>query len=162
MMPHSARTPVRATLVALLAATAIFAGAVCAAPAMSPKAAIGARQASFKTMGAAMRTLTRQLRDGEPSRPEIAKAAQAIASASREQLHLFPAGSGASAGIPTSALPAVWTQRKAFDAQMARLVQETGKLAATSKGGDLAAIQAQVKATGAVCSACHRQFRSDS
>jgi cytochrome c556 len=132
-----------------------------AAPALSPQAAIEARRASFKKMGAAMKSLNGQFKSGSPSKAEVAKGAQAIALASRDQPKLFPAGSGASAGVPTDALPEIWKDRKTFDAQMLKLIQESNKLVAVSKGADLAAMEAQVKATGAVCGACHRQFRAD-
>jgi cytochrome c556 len=129
--------------------------------AISPKVAIETRRASFKKMGAAMKALNGQFKGGSPSKAEIATAAQAIALASRDQPKLFPAGSGASAGVPTDALPNIWTDRKTFDAQMTRLIQESNKMVAVSKGNDLSAMEAQVKATGAVCGSCHRQFRSD-
>jgi len=146
----------------MLAAT-LPALALAAAPASapSPQAAIAARQAGFKKMGAAMKALKAQLEAGAPAKDVMANAAHTIALTAPQQATLFPAGSGTSAGVKTDALPNIWTDRANFDALMVRLAAETGKLQAVATGGDVAAIAAQAKATGAACAACHRQFRAD-
>ena len=64
--------------------------------------------------------------------------------------------------MANDALTTIWSDRATFDAQMAKLIAESGKLVAVTNGGDVAAIRAQAKATGATCAACHRQFRADS
>ncbi|MGK2911602.1 MAG: c-type cytochrome [Sphingobium sp.] len=148
------------TLGAALAITGTLAAAPATAP--SPQAAIAARQAGYKKMGAAMKALNDQLKSGAPAKDVMVGAAKTIALTAREQGRLFPAGSGPTSGFKTDALPAIWTDRATFDGQMNRLVAESGKLLAAANGGDAAAIRAQVKATGATCSACHRQFRADS
>jgi len=113
-------------------------------------------------MGAAMKALNEQLKSDAPAKGPIAAYAQTIAATARGQGRLFPAGSGPTAGIKTDALPNIWTDRGTFDAQMNKLVAESGKLAAATSGGDMDAIRAQAKATGGVCAGCHRQFRADS
>lgn len=145
--------------VALVAAT-VPALAVMGAP-PSPQSAIPARQAGFKKMGAAFKALNEQLKTDAPAKPVMAAAAATVAATAREQARLFPAGSGPAAGVKTDALPAIWSDRATFDAQMARLLTESGKLVTVTNGGDATAIRAQVKATGATCAACHRQFRAD-
>lgn len=146
-------------MVAALAALGV-AGAVSAA-APTPQAAIAARHAGFKKMGAAMKALGDQLKSDAPAQPTMVAAARVIAATAREQAGLFPNGSGPGAGVKTEALPAIWSDRATFDAQMNRLIAESGKLAAVAAGGDVAAIRVQMKATGATCAACHRQFRAD-
>lgn len=146
--------------VAALALLALSAGTVAAA-AVAPKAAVATRQAGFKRMGAAFKTINDQLKTDAPAKDQIAAAARVVAATARAQPALFPPGSGASAGVPNDALPTVWSQRAVFDAQMAKLVAETGKLASVAAGGDVAAIREQTRATGAVCKACHTQFRAD-
>lgn len=138
----------------------VAAGSLAAAP-VGPKAAVAARQAGFKRMGAAFKVINDQLRTDAPAKDQMVAAARLIAATAQPQATLFPAGSGASAGVPTDALPAVWSDRAAFDAQMAKLVAESNKLVAVTAGGDVAAIRVQAKATGATCSGCHRQFRAD-
>lgn len=133
--------------------------APAAAPA--PKAAIAARQAGYKKMGAAMKALNDQLKSGAPVKATMVAAAQTIAATAREQSRLFPAGSGPTAGLSTDALPNIWTDRATFDGQMAKLIAESGKLVGVVNGGNVDAIRAQAKATGGTCAGCHRQFRAD-
>jgi cytochrome c556 len=144
-------------------ATLMVAGTLAAAPAAapSPQAAIAARQAGYKKMGAAMKAINDQLKTDAPAKAVMAPAAQTLAATAREQPKLFPAGSGPTAGVKTDALPNIWTDRKTFDAQMAKLIAESGKLVAVMNSGNIDAIRAQAKATGGTCAACHRQFRQD-
>jgi cytochrome c556 len=150
-----------AMLVAPLAAL-LMVGTLGAAPAApNPKAAIAARQAGYKKMGAAMKALNDQLKTDAPAKAVMIAAAQTIATTAREQPKLFPAGSGSTAGVATDALPGIWTDRATFDGQMGKLIAESGKLVAVTNGGNAHAIRAQAKATGGTCAACHRQFRAD-
>lgn len=158
------RRPMLALSGISLVALPVLAGSLTAAPAAAPapKAAIAARQAGYKKMGAAMKALNDQLKSGTPVKATMVAAAQMIAGTAREQPRLFPAGSGPTAGAPTDALPNIWTDRATFDGQMAKLIAESGKLVSTANSGTADAIRAQAKATGATCAACHRQFRADS
>lgn len=153
----------RISKLALLAISFAALGPLAAAPAAapSPKAAIAARQAGYKKMGAAMKALNDQLKTDAPAKATLVNAAQTLAMTARAQPPLFPAGSGPTAGVTTDALPNIWTERATFDAQMARMIAETGKLVSVVNGGNADAIRAQAKATGATCAACHRQFRAD-
>lgn len=146
-----------------LAALMVPALAMAASPAAAPavQSAIAHRQTGYKNMGAAMKALSGELKSAAPARDVMVRSAQTIAAVAREQGQLFPAGSGASSGFRTDALPNIWTDRATFDGLIGRLVTESGKLAAVASGGDAAAIGAQFKATGATCAACHRQFRAD-
>ena len=157
------RLPLLALFGLPLAAMPMMPVPLNAAPAAAPtpKAAIAARQAGYKKMGAAMKALNDQLKTGTPMKATMVGAAQTLAAAAREQPRLFPAGSGPTAGVPTDALPNIWTDRATFDGQMAKLIAESGKLIAVVNGGNVDAIRTQAKATGATCAACHRQFRAD-
>jgi cytochrome c556 len=160
----SFRRPMLALVGLCLIGLPMMAGPLTAAPAAAPapKAAIAARQAGYKKMGAAMKALNDQLKIDAPAKAAMLAAAQTLAATAREQPRLFPAGSGPTAGVPTDALPNIWTDRATFDAQMAKLIAESGKLVGVVNGGNTDAIRAQTKATGGTCAACHRQFRSDS
>jgi cytochrome c556 len=162
MTPKKALPKRTLTVLSIASAAALvtsFTAASAAGP--TPQAAITARQAGFKKIGGAMKTINDQIRSGAPGKETVLGAAQTINAAARQQGALFPAGSGASAGVKTDALPAIWNQRAAFDAQMDRLVAESAKLATIAGAGDASALAAQYRATGAVCAACHRQFRAD-
>lgn len=151
---------VRIVSFAGVAATLIFGSAVLAA-APTPQAAIVARQAGYKKMGAAMKALNEQLKSDTPAKAVMLDAARTIAATAPEQPKLFPVGSGASAGVKTDALPNIWTDRATFDAKMSSLIAESAKLVTVVNGGDVAAIRVQAKATGGTCAACHRSFRAD-
>ena len=146
------------TMSAVVLAASLAASAV-AAP--SAQDYVTARQAGFKKMATAYKALNDQLKSGSPNKAAIVASAQMVAATAREQPRLFPIGSGPAGGVKTDALPAIWTDRSNFDVQMAKLVGETAKLASLANGGDIDAIRAQTKATGAVCGACHRAFRAD-
>ncbi|MDE8652538.1 c-type cytochrome [Novosphingobium album (ex Liu et al. 2023)] len=150
-------------LVVAAAVTALVTAGTLAAAAPSPavKTAIATRQANFKKMGAAMKTLNEQLKADAPNKAAMAGAAKALLAAARAQPKLFPAGSGPSSGVKTEALANIWTDRATFDGQMTKLLGEANKLVGATSGGNADAIRAQYKATGASCSSCHRQFRAD-
>lgn len=62
--------------------------------------------------------------------------------------------------IKTRALPAVFSDTAKFKEAGDRLQTEAAKLAALSKGGDEAAIKAQIGAVGKACGGCHETFRA--
>jgi len=57
------------------------------------------------------------------------------------------------------ALPAIYDNSAKFKEHAARLENETSKLVSLSKGGDEAAVKAQIGAIGKACGACHDDFR---
>jgi len=140
-----------------IAALAVLFSSPVMAAAPAPQEIANARIAGFKKMGAAMKAI----KTGALDKAKMLAAVQTIAATSKGQGKLFPAGTGPTAGIKTDALPGIWTSRATFDANMAKLVGESAKLVTVVGAGNAAAVDAQVKAVGAVCSACHRQFRAD-
>ncbi|SDA21174.1 cytochrome c [Sphingomonas sp. NFR15] len=144
-----------------VAALAAILSAPVMAAAPAPQDVVNARVAGFKKMGGAMKAIGDQVKSGTPDKAATLAAAQTLATTAKGQGKLFPAGTGPAAGVKTDALPAIWTNRATFDAAMAKLVGESNKLVAVAGSGDAAAIGAQMKAVGAACGACHRQFRSD-
>jgi len=61
--------------------------------------------------------------------------------------------------VKTGALPAIWSDNAKFREAADRLQSETSKLYAVSRGGDEAAVKAQIGAVGKACGACHENFR---
>lgn len=61
--------------------------------------------------------------------------------------------------VKSAALPAVFTDTAKFKEASDRLQSEVSKLVAVSKGGDEAAVKAQLAATGKACASCHETFR---
>ena len=80
---------------------------------------------------------------------QIQSASQLIAGAFRQQL----------AAGKTDAKPELWQEWDKFVAAAKELEQESNKLATVAQSGDMAAIDAQVKAVGKACGDCHKPFR---
>ncbi|SFF86085.1 Cytochrome c556 [Novosphingobium sp. CF614] len=139
---------------------ALVASGTLATAAPSASATISARQANFKKIGGAMKTLKDEL-GGSADKVKMLTAAKTIAAVGRAQVKLFPAGTGPSAGVKTDALAAIWTDRATFDGHMTKFIAEADKLVAAAGQGNAQAVGAQFKAMGATCGACHRQFRAD-
>ena len=58
------------------------------------------------------------------------------------------------------ALPAVYDNNAKFKEYTSRLENETSTLVTLSRGGDEAAVKAQIGAIGKLCGACHDDFRA--
>ena len=61
--------------------------------------------------------------------------------------------------VKSAALPAVFTDTAKFKEAQERLQSEVAKLVSVSKGGDEAAVKAQLGAVGKTCGGCHETFR---
>lgn len=61
--------------------------------------------------------------------------------------------------VKSAALLTVITDPAKFKEAQGRLESEVSKLVAVSKGGDEAAVKAQLAATGKTCGGCHETFR---
>ncbi|EIZ81055.1 cytochrome c signal peptide protein [Novosphingobium sp. Rr 2-17] len=141
--------------------TMLAASVPLASAAPSAAQTIAARQANFKKIGGAMKTIKDQVASGAVDKPAALAAAKTVADLAKAQKGLFPAGSGPSSGAKTDALPAVWTAKPGFDAQMAKFAAEADKLVLAANTGNAAALGAQFKVVGGTCAACHKQFRAD-
>ena len=61
--------------------------------------------------------------------------------------------------LKTGALPAVYSDAAKFKEAEDRLIAESAKLLAATKGGDEAGIKAQILAVDKACNGCHEGFR---
>jgi cytochrome c556 len=61
--------------------------------------------------------------------------------------------------VKSAALPAIWEKAGEFKQAQERLQSEVSKLVQVSKGGDEAAVKAQLGAVGKACGGCHENFR---
>lgn len=147
----------------LAVALTLAASCVCAAAAdaSGPVAAIEARQAGFKKLGPAMRAITAELRADAPNLAAITAPARVIATQAPALAGWFPAGSDASMGVATKALPSVWNERKEFDEMSAKFALDAQALMAAVESGDVQAVKAQARAVGADCGACHKKYREE-
>jgi cytochrome c556 len=58
----------------------------------------------------------------------------------------------------TDAKPEVWTETAKFNDSRDKMLAEVGKLQAASRTGDLDALRAAYRSTGAACKNCHDAF----
>ena len=61
--------------------------------------------------------------------------------------------------VKSGALPAVYTDTAKFKEAQDHFQSEVSRLVAVSKGGDEAAVKAQLGAVGKSCGSCHESFR---
>jgi cytochrome c556 len=140
-----------------VAALAVFAPMLVAA---SIPDIITARQANFKQMGRAFKGMNDEVKLAAPSVPALqANAIILEKSAARVALG-FPKGSGASSGVKTSALPAVWEKWAEYktDANALRLAARNLRIATAS--GNVDTIKAAMPAVGMACKTCHQTFKA--
>ena len=150
-----------AALVAGVAWLAVGSTAASDSAAFSAQDVIQARQSGFKKMGAAMKTISEQLKTDAPDLAKITAAAGAIGAGAHEQPDWFPAGSGPESGLETDALPHIWQDTSKFAALSRQLGVESGNFATAVANKDVAAIRTQFKVLAEVCSSCHKSFRAD-
>jgi len=145
--------------------TAVAIGLTClggAAGAQAPQASaadvIKGRQAAMMLSGVAMASIKGSIDAGQPpasqrfSTRSLSRWAHAVPG-------MFPAGSGAEAGVQTNAKPEIWSDRAGFEARAADYAAAADRLAELATGEDAAAFGAQWTAVRATCQACHDSYK---
>jgi cytochrome c556 len=144
-----------------LGAVLCFAAAAAAwAGSLSEADYVAARQAKYKDLGAAFKTVMDQLRQSPADLGAIRQSAKAIATMSADQYGLFRPGSGPESGAKTKAKPTIWTDPAAFKAAQDQFHTRAAEFLAAVAGTDQAAITVSARQLGGACAACHTQFRA--
>jgi cytochrome c556 len=122
---------------------------------------IKARQAQFKSVGAAIKAVGDEVRKGDPAVAVIRTNATALHTRLTGATHPrnFPRGSGKASGVTTEAGPDIWTKPAEFAAKRRAALAATDALKKAAATGDIAKIRPAVGAVGAGCKGCHDQFR---
>ena len=128
---------------------------------MTPKEQIELRQAQLKKMGKAFKTISDQLKSGDPDVAAVQAAAASVPVESAGMEDWFPEGTGPDSGVKTDALPIIWEDRADFEQKLADFRTASDQLAAVAEGGDITAIATAFQATGGACKACHDKFREE-
>jgi len=118
------------------------------------------RMQAMDAMAKSMKTVAPMIRGQAPLIGETAAAAaRAIQTGAGEHLlRLFPAGS---LSPPSDAKAEIWQDWARFEALANELADAAGRLEEAAKpGADNGAMTAAFKGVGAVCAACHKQFRA--
>ncbi|MGE3302026.1 MAG: cytochrome c [Hyphomonadaceae bacterium] len=135
------------------------ASAQSAVPASPATEAVKARQANFKAMGGAFKTLNDELKAANPDAAKLKAAAATVKQYAAALPNWFPAGSGPSSGVKTAAKAEIWSDAKGCAAAAANFQAAANKLSTTADKGDVAAIAADAMATGKTCGGCHTPYR---
>lgn len=117
------------------------------------------RQANFSLMGKSMKAIGDELKSPNASMTTIRANAKTLNGAAKRVSGHFPKGSGPASGVKTDALPAIWTNNKAFKASAAKLVNATTALNNAAVKGDAAAVRSAMGDVGGTCKSCHDNFR---
>jgi cytochrome c556 len=157
----------RTMMLALASAAVLATGAAFAAELAPPTApttpggkAVAVRQAHYKELNGAFRTINEEIRKDAPDKAAIVAAASRMKALAADLPGWFPKGSGPETGLKTAAKAEIWTDAADFAAVASGLQGETAKLEQIAMAGDMDALKAQVRATGAACKACHDKFRA--
>lgn len=141
------------------AVIALSIGLCGVALAATPQQTIESRQTNFKAMGSAFKGINDELKKDTPDMALIQANARKMKDLAAQLPNWFPKGSGPETGAKTGALPVIWTDGAGFAKARNGLGTEVDKLAQAAGSGDLTALRAQVRATGAACKSCHQTFR---
>ncbi|WP_292063356.1 cytochrome c [Brevundimonas sp. UBA7664] len=148
------------TMTAAVIGLMCLGGAAGAQDARSPLAdTVEARQAAMMLSGVAMGSIKSAIDAGQPIASQrfptraLSKWAHAVPG-------MFPAGSGAEAGVRTNAKPEIWSDRAGFDAKAADYAAAADRLAELAAGEDAAAFAAQWAVVRASCQSCHDGYKA--
>ncbi len=137
-----------------------FGGAASAEGARTAAAdTVAARQAAMMLSGVAMGSIKASIDAGQPLVSQrfptraLSRWAHAVPA-------MFPAGSGAEAGVRTNARPEIWSDRAGFEARAAGYAAAADRLAELAAGEDATAFAAQWTVVRASCQACHDGYKA--
>lgn len=150
----------RNAILCVFAIGGIAAAAGAQAPSGGAADIVHNRQANYKQIAGAVRTINQQLRADQPAIDQIRQAAALVADRSAQVSGWFPAGTGPEAGVRTRALPVIWQTPDDFRAKAVNFVVAARALNDAAQRGDLAAVRAAFPALGQACSACHHSYRA--
>jgi cytochrome c556 len=148
-----------AVAVAMIAGVAVAHEHMGPVPDTPAGKAAAARHQNFKQLGGAFKALVDQVKTDAPDKAVISANADKMNALAAQAPAWFPKDSGVESGVKTDAKPEIWSDPQGFAAAVAKLQAATVKLQQVSAAGDMAAIRAQVQATGGACKNCHDKYR---
>ncbi|WP_309089822.1 cytochrome c [Phenylobacterium sp.] len=149
-----------------LGAATMAAGAALAHNEPMPKGPMSAgakaahqRHANFEKLGAAFKALNDELRKSSPNVATVQAQTRTMVSLSNALPTWFPRGSGVEARPKSEAKANIWTDAAGFSAKASAAQVQVSRLNQAALKGDMDAVKAQVRPTGAACKACHDVYR---
>ena len=147
------------------AATTFALAAIVGIPVAAQQSAssfAAARQANYKEIGGAFKTINDELRSGSPDMNALRPAAKDVAQRAAMSLKQFPKGSGPGAGTRTRAKAAIWKNFADFSKIQTEMVAAANALNTAAGSRDIAAMRAARDRLGATCKSCHDKYREPS
>lgn len=145
------------SMYAVLAATTMTVALPAHAQFAKPEDAVKYRQSALALMGNHMSRINAQLKSGSPNVAAIQSSAALIETLSKLPFEAFTPGTDMVAN--TKVKPEFFKDTAKVKELTEKMQAEVAKLAATAKGGDVKAIQAQFGTVGQACKACHDDYR---
>ena len=128
-------------------------------PQASAADVVKGRQAAMMLSGVAMGSIKAAIDAGQPPASQRFST-RALSRWAHAVPGMFPAGSGAEAGVQTNAKPEIWSDRAGFEARAADYAAAADRLAELAAGEDAAAFATQWTAVRATCQACHDAYKA--
>ena len=149
------KKPLLALILISAAATPLTANAQFA----KPEDAVKFRQSAYTVMGNHFGRISGVVRGTRPyNAAEVTESAAIIELMAKQPLSAF--GTGTDVGTHR-AKPEVWTKAGEFKSAAEKLMEETVKLSAAARSGNIDNIKAAFANTGQSCKACHDNFRKE-
>lgn len=126
--------------------------------ASSPSDTVRTRIAAYRELGAAFKGANDSLR-GEVQTVVLQQYARQIRNASRAQYGWFPAGTGAQAGVRTSAKAEIWSRPAEFKAAQDAFASQADAFQRAAASGNAATLRAEARKLGGTCKGCHDSFK---
>jgi cytochrome c556 len=118
------------------------------------------RHKGYEKIGGAMRSISKQLKGGEPNLAQVRTGAATIAELAPKVPGWFPAGTGPDVG-KTEARAEIWLKPEDFAAKAQDFQQAALTFNTAAGGSDLAAIRSAHANLGKSCKGCHDLYREE-
>jgi cytochrome c556 len=120
-----------------------------------------ARHENYEKLGKAFKTLNDELKKDAPDKAVVTSSTGTMLTLVNALPTWFPRGSGVEARPMSEAKADIWTDAAGFSAAASTLQVQVSKLNQAAMSGDVAAVKAQIRPTGAACKACHEKYRQE-
>lgn len=145
--------------VAAVAGLATSFAVYAASPAVT--SAVKSRQASYKEIGGAFKTINDEIKSGRPDMNTVRPLAHDIAGRAALMPKFFPKGSGPESGLKTRAKAEIWSDNANFVKLQGDMITAARALDAAAASGNVAALTAARTTLGGTCKSCHDRFRTE-
>lgn len=142
---------------------AVLAVSAVTAAAATPEVirAIAARQANYKEIGGAFKTINDEVRTGAPDMATVRPLARDLATRAARMVNYFPRGSGPESGIETRAMARIWAEQTRFNGIQQRMVTAARALNTATTAGNLRQMREASATLGETCRSCHDRYREE-